>query len=235
MSGIYDQLREYLLHSITTGQLAYNAKLPAERQLSEKFSSTRITLREALFRLESEALIYRLNRKGWFVAPPRFIIDPSCKADFTCLAEDQGRMPKTLVLQLKKIKAKLQVREQLQLGKGSSVFEVIRLRYLDGRPIMMEKIYLDAVAFGGIQHLDLNRSITAVQREHFNADIVKESLLMRIEALGEAQASVLEVPPSMPCLMIERVRFQDQEKPLDFNQEFWLHNAFEMHVSAMSH
>ncbi|WP_225321226.1 GntR family transcriptional regulator, partial [Pseudomonas aeruginosa] len=42
---------------------------PAERKLSELFATTRITLREALIQLESQGLIYREERRGWFVSP----------------------------------------------------------------------------------------------------------------------------------------------------------------------
>lgn len=54
------------------GALAPSTKLPAERRLSESFSTTRITLREALGQLESQGLIYREERRGWFVSPPEW-------------------------------------------------------------------------------------------------------------------------------------------------------------------
>ena len=50
-----------------------NGRLPSERQLSEEYSTTRITLREALALLESRGEIYRELRRGWFIAPPRLV------------------------------------------------------------------------------------------------------------------------------------------------------------------
>lgn len=45
-------------------------------ELSERFATTRITLKEALAALEAEGKIYREERRGWFVASARFIYDP---------------------------------------------------------------------------------------------------------------------------------------------------------------
>ncbi|MDF5919596.1 GntR family transcriptional regulator [Pseudomonas aeruginosa] len=64
---IYQSLRE----QIERGLLARGSKPPSERQLSELFSTTRITLREALGQLEDQGLIYREERRGWFVSPQR--------------------------------------------------------------------------------------------------------------------------------------------------------------------
>ncbi len=57
LTVIYQSLRE----QIERGLLARGSKLPSERQLSELFSTTRITLREALGQLEDQGLIYREN------------------------------------------------------------------------------------------------------------------------------------------------------------------------------
>ncbi len=58
-----------LSEQIGHGLLPAGGKLPAERKLSELFATTRITLREALIQLESQGLIYREERRGWFVSP----------------------------------------------------------------------------------------------------------------------------------------------------------------------
>lgn len=55
-----------LSEQIGHGLLPAGGKLPAERKLSELFATTRITLREALIQLESQGLIYREERRGWF-------------------------------------------------------------------------------------------------------------------------------------------------------------------------
>ena len=60
-----------LQEQIDHGLLPPASKLPAERKLSELFGTTRITVREALLQLEAQGQIYREERRGWFVSPPR--------------------------------------------------------------------------------------------------------------------------------------------------------------------
>ncbi|MCI2282193.1 GntR family transcriptional regulator [Colwellia sp. MSW7] len=59
---LYQAIREYLFSLIA--EQPDMKKLPSERELLEQFNSTRITVREALIRLEAEGVIYRQNRKG---------------------------------------------------------------------------------------------------------------------------------------------------------------------------
>ncbi|WP_412841005.1 GntR family transcriptional regulator, partial [Aeromonas dhakensis] len=63
-----EQICQTLRRYIGSGQLGAGQQLPAERALSERFATTRITIKEALSSLEADGLIYRAERRGWFVA-----------------------------------------------------------------------------------------------------------------------------------------------------------------------
>ncbi|MCV6604021.1 MAG: GntR family transcriptional regulator, partial [Porticoccaceae bacterium] len=89
------EIRDYLAAQIAAGKLCVNARLPSERELVEQFNSTRITVRDALSKLESEGLIYRSNRRGWFVTPSRLEYDPSSRVNFYMLAAQQNKEPAT--------------------------------------------------------------------------------------------------------------------------------------------
>ena len=64
------------------------------------FGITRMTIRQALFQLEAEGLIYHLNRRGWFVSPPRLGYDPTANLSFTenALAYNLANFMRTLAL-----------------------------------------------------------------------------------------------------------------------------------------
>ena len=83
---IYQSLREQIERGCSRAR-----KLPSERQLSELFSTTRITLREALGQLEDQGLIYREERRGWFVSPQRLLYNPLVRSHFHAMVADQGR------------------------------------------------------------------------------------------------------------------------------------------------
>ncbi|MCH9690765.1 MAG: UTRA domain-containing protein [Gammaproteobacteria bacterium] len=232
MAHLYNLICDHLNRLIQQNSLKPHDKLPSERLLVQRFNSTRITIREALFRLEAEGTIYRLKRKGWFVAPPRFVINPTSKCDFTQMALDQGHHPTTEVLSILKSRPLANVRNQLQLQNNQSVYQLKRLRRLDCRAVMMENIFLAANRFIDIHKQNLNGSLSAIQRQQYAIQLGKEDCRMRILALDQAHAAALEVNPGSPCLQIERLRFDHNMQAFDYNLEFWLHNAVEMQVSV---
>ena len=87
-----------LQEQIDHGLLPPASKLPAERKLSELFGTTRITVREALLQLEAQGQIYREERRGWFVSPPRLAYNLMQRSHFHAMVSDQGRVASTEVI-----------------------------------------------------------------------------------------------------------------------------------------
>jgi GntR family transcriptional regulator, arabinose operon transcriptional repressor len=61
---VYNQLRE----AIRSGVISANERLPGELELAKKYEVSRVTLRDALRKLEQDKLIIKINGKGTFVA-----------------------------------------------------------------------------------------------------------------------------------------------------------------------
>ena len=65
----YLMIKAQLQARIQNGALKSGDKLPSERELCALFNTTRITVRESLAQLEASGVIYRADRRGWFVTP----------------------------------------------------------------------------------------------------------------------------------------------------------------------
>jgi DNA-binding FadR family transcriptional regulator len=63
------EIAAHLERLIATGELAPGARLPAERDLAERFAVSRGSVREALVQLESKSLVERVQGRGTVVAP----------------------------------------------------------------------------------------------------------------------------------------------------------------------
>lgn len=161
LTVIYQSLRE----QIERGLLARGSKLPSERQLSELFSTTRITLREALGQLEDQGLIYREERRGWFVSPQRLLYNPLVRSHFHAMVADQGRVPETEVLGAAMIPASVDICQRLELPALSRVFQIRRARRVDGRLVLYVEHYLNPAYFPGIERSRPGRQRTC-RRQH---------------------------------------------------------------------
>lgn len=64
----YLQIKDYLLNEIAEKRLTEGDMLPSEKELSEKFQVSRITVRRAFTELEQENIISRYPGKGTFIS-----------------------------------------------------------------------------------------------------------------------------------------------------------------------
>ena len=131
----YLQIKDALANQILAGGLAPNDKLPSERLLGELYGTTRVTIREALVQLEANGLIYREDRRGWFVTPPRFRLNPRRTSNFHQIVREQGGEPRTELLEKSRQAVPPALMAQLQLKPFNSLFLLKRLRYANGRAI----------------------------------------------------------------------------------------------------
>lgn len=226
------EIRDYLAGLIKQGKLQHNERLPSERELVEQFSSTRITVRDALSKLESEGLIYRSNRRGWFVSPPRLSYDPSSRVNFYLLAAQQQRTPSTQLISQKRIKGPLFARQALQVPDQEKLIELVRLRSLDGRPVLYEFIYLPESRFPDLNKKNLEGSLTTLMQRDYSVEITHEDNRICVSAVYDQVAEALSHINGAPCLEIRRSRYEGDKQPVEFDIEYWVHSAIELSIPS---
>lgn len=233
MIPAYITIRDYLSDQIAQGAIGPNEKLPSERELVDRFTSTRITVREALAKLEAEGVIYRSNRRGWFVSPPRLQYDPSTRINFYKLAEQQGRVPATELLNFKKIKGPQVIREAFSLtGSKEKLIEATRVRFLEQRPVLFEKIYVTESRFPDLNKSHMAGSFTKVMDEDYGYKVISESNTIRVAALYDEDAEVLQLNGGAPCLNIHRKRYEKSGRLLEYDIENWVHSSLEICIGG---
>lgn len=227
---LYQQIHEYIVSLIQESPEL--EKLPSERQLQERFNSTRITVREALMRLEAEGIIYRLNRKGWFVNAARLKWDPIKKVNFYALASDQGFLPDTKVLGIDTSKGPNDIQCAFSAEDDMALYRLIRVRYLDGRPVLYEVIYCRCDDFPELQNKSLAGSLTQIFTDDYGIRVTHERSQIFVSALHAREAAALEQNEGSSCLKIVRKRFDTTDRLIDYNIEYWVHGAIELNVES---
>ena len=164
----YLQIKDALANQILAGGLAPNDKLPSERLLGELYGTTRVTIREALVQLEANGLIYREDRRGWFVTPPRFRLNPRRTSNFHQIVREQGGEPRTELLEKSRQAVPPALMAQLQLKPFDSLFLLKRLRYANGRAICYCENHCLPERVPGLLALDLNGSLTEIYQAHYD-------------------------------------------------------------------
>ncbi|MEH6364630.1 MULTISPECIES: UTRA domain-containing protein [Pseudomonas] len=219
-----------LQEQIEHGLLTSGCKLPSERRLSELFETTRITLREALSQLEAQGLVYREDRRGWFVSPARLAYNPLVTSHFHAMVTEQGRVPATEVLSARLMPATSEVCQLLELPALSSVYQVRRVRRVDGRLVLYVEHYLNPRFFPRILDFDLRRSLTEVYASEYGIFYGRVRFDMVSTALHADAASSLKVAAGSPALRVTRINRDQHGRLIDCDLEYWRHDA--IHVSV---
>tara|TARA_B110000881_G_C18485909_1_gene469151 strand:- start:69 stop:755 length:687 start_codon:yes stop_codon:yes gene_type:complete len=213
--------------------LAPGSKLPPERTLAEEFEISRVTVRQALIRMEAEGLIFREERRGWFVSPPRIRYDPTANTSFTESITKQGRVAGTTVLSKQQVAASKWISNLLRCAVGAPIFIISRLRSVDGRAVMVEQIHVNAKRCPGLLDYPLDQSMTDLMLEKFGIIEHRTQISMRPTALSDQPAKALGASVGTPSLYLSRTILDQLKEVIEFDHEFWRHDAIDICVSTV--
>lgn len=220
----YLQLTEQLRHLIDQNAAQWEGKLPAERSLAERFATTRVTLRQALSQLEGEGLIHRSNRRGWFISPARLVYDPTRDAGFNDYVRAQARQPRTAVLGME-TRSHPPAARALGLPDDQLFHHIRRRRYVDDRAVLVESLWVVPEHAPELLEIYTDQSLWGLLRERWGHHLANRSIRMVSEALAPIDAEELFVAPGTAGLNIRRAILDDQQRPIEFDEEHWLHDS----------
>ncbi|WP_241772949.1 UTRA domain-containing protein [Erythrobacter sp. SG61-1L] len=226
----YLALRDQIAEGIELGKLPPGARLPSERRLQTDSGAARGTIREALFQLEAEGLIYRRDRSGWYVSPPPVTYDPTRWAGFMTYVSEQGRTPATETLSTEELPAPPAVADIFRVAPGTRLFVVSRRRLIDGRPVLVERITVDPKLAPGLFEHSLDGSLTQILSKNYGLSVARNRVTMRPCALVKSAADGLGVKAGTPGLLVVRTSFDKTGRVVEYDQEYWRHDAIRIHV-----
>lgn len=227
---VYLQLRDRLWTWIEQEQLCSQQKLPSERELSERFGTTRVTIRQALSQLEAEGLIFRSNRRGWFITPERLRYDPSRDIGFNHYVTEQGFSPRTETLFKELTEMPPWLSEISGLPVGTPIYHVFRRRYVNERGLLVEHNFINPAKCPGLLSESTDLSIWKMLKEQY--DLVPDHRDIEIYplALKGLEAESLNVNQGTAGLYIHRLSFDQEGEFLELDREYWLHDALKISV-----
>lgn len=211
----YTQLEEIIREqcaSWETGQI-----IPSETELCQMYSVSRTTVRKALDHLTQEGLLYRLQGKGTFVAPPklreRFVHQASGIYDDMA---SRGLVIRTQVLEQVVIPAPKLVAPELQLVVGSPVIKLLRLRSVNDDPLLISTTFLPYRLFPGLENENLtDASLYGVLREKYGVQLGHGTRVVEAMPCTEEEAKFLRIAPATPLLVIHGTMNDSEGRPIE--------------------
>lgn len=195
-----------------------NDKLLSERELTQVYGVSRMTVRLALQELEKRGLVYKIHGKGTFVSEiGHQTVDLSTTYSFTEQMRRVGRTPTTKILSFQSVQASEQLAQNLQIAVGESVFELERLRLADGLPMMLEHTYIPASSFPALSEEKLqHRPLYDVFSEDYGQIIRLAEEELYGSLAQENEAKLLNIRAGGAVLHLIRKTYNDKNRLIEY-------------------
>ncbi|NGN99850.1 UTRA domain-containing protein [Grimontia sp. S25] len=228
----YIKITDAIREQIQSGQLAAGTKLPSERKLAEAFKTTRVTLREALSLLEADGLIFREDRRGWFISQRPLVINLSKPYEFSSVALSQGRKPTTEVLSCDSMMANKESTEALSLPPFSDVFRFERVHSLDGRPVMYAEHVIRAERVPNLLQHALEGNLSELYQSEWQLNATQAKYRIISTTFDQDIALATRSTTGSPAIKITKVNVDESGVAQEVIFEYWRCSAIELEMEA---
>jgi len=231
-SPLYRQIKALLTRSLQGGEWKPGEAIPSETDLALRFGVSQGTVRKAIDELAAENVLVRRQGRGTFVATHH-----EARAQFrflrlrTAQGEDPGAM-QSRVLDCRRLRAPADVARQLRLRAGETAVQVRRLLSFEGRPTVVDEIWLPGALFRGLTAERLaayTGPLYALFETEFGTRMIRASERLRAVAADAAGAKDLGVAPGHPLLLVERVSYTYQDRPVEVRRGLYVTDRFHYH------
>lgn len=212
---IYIQIEEQLKQQIQQGDFPIGTSIPSERELSERFLVSRMTVRQSITNLVNDGLLYREKGRGTFVASPKVEQPLNGLTSFTEDMESRGMVPSSKLIGFDILEPESDVAQELRLGEGDQVYFVERIRFADDKPMAIERTYLPVKQFPDLTEKSFQGSLYAVIENKQQLKISHATQRMEAGLVKKEDAVLLQIQAPAAVLLIERISFLEGDLPFE--------------------
>lgn len=229
---LYLQLVDTLEDKIRTTMSAHD-KLASERELTQLYGVSRITVRLALKELEDRGLVYKKHGKGTYVSENSdSIVDLSTMYSFTEQMKKMGKEPETRVLSFRTVEATEMIAQYLNVNAGDLVYEIERLRIANKIPLMIERTYVPKALFDGLTKEMLStKSLYDSFREDFGQSVRQADEEFYASIALENEASYLHISSGDPVLHVLRKTYNMKNRLIEYTFSIARADQFRYHTT----
>ncbi len=202
----YYKIYEELLRQIREGKYQENDLFPSDTELVKKFNVSRGTVREAVKLLLQQGYLVREQGKGTFVTYKKIQQDPDRLIGFTELMRQHNLKPSAKIIEKTVSNPPAHISHVMQLADDKKVVRIVRLRFGDNQPLIIERSYFDYDLFEPIYSMDLeNNSIYELLYNFTETRLGKATQCIEAISAAQQEQQLLDVEIGTPLLLIKRL------------------------------
>jgi GntR family transcriptional regulator len=225
----YEVISDEMRRRIKEGFYPTDQPIQDEISLATEFNCSRMTMKRALDILVTEGLLYRKRGHGTFIVQ-------SAIQNNNINVIGQEALGLSNLLRDKKVESivvKFEVQfpseivaEHLAIDLQTPVYHIIRARFVEGEPYILEKTYMPATLIPGINEEVLNSSIYDYIKGKLGLTIAGSHRIIRACKPEELDRKYLNCAADDPVLEVEHVGFLNNGVPFEYSFSRHRHDKF---------
>jgi GntR family transcriptional regulator len=229
---LYHRVYREIAKGIESGILQPGDRLPSERSLCEQLGVSRATVRRAVEELTTDGLVEARGRAS-FVRDDAVMEPPNTLMSLNEVARSRGLDPTSVVLRAEVRAATIDEADAFAIAPGADLFELERLRMLDGLPISVDINRVPLRILPGAPEMEwatasLYEALEAAGNAPARADYELEA-----RPAGAPQAELLGLAPDAPVLFATTVAMTDDGRVVDLGRTVYRADRYRFQATLM--
>lgn len=220
-------LRKSLLELIA--HIEDGESLPPERTLADQLGVARMTVRKALDLLIHEGRLRRVPGKGTFVVRSQ-ALRASGGRPFAHLSVNGRSTAEAQALEVVQEDTGSRIGLRLQLAPSASVTKVVRVCFVDGEPVAVDRLFLPSHIFPNLvaEHFTMFDLDEFYQTE-FGVRVARSSQVLRATTVDHAESELLDVPVHSPAFFVTTTKTDTEDRVIEYSESIYRGDRYRFH------
>jgi GntR family transcriptional regulator len=232
---LYERVAGRLWEDLRASGARSGDRLPSERILTDRYHVSRVTLRSALTLLAERGAVQAAPSRGWFVAGEVTTATSTAHVEGFADYARKHRIPTSTKLLLSRVRpCTVREAQRLRIAPGEDLFEMRRLRSLNGMVVVLEHNRLPlalcpALADTDFTHASLYATLLTADPPQIprRAEYAVEA---RPPNREERRALELE-GTSVPVLMARQLTYSQHGHPLELTDQAYRGDRYQFRAT----
>lgn len=229
---IYKQIESHIRNLIQSKTLKQGELIPSEKQLSEEFNVTRMTVRSALNNLVKDGYITRQRGVGSIVLANKVYDNISAVSGFTEEMENKGYKVSNILEELNVIEADEELMNKLNLTEKENVWEIKRIRLANDKKISYMETYMPVKLFPNLKKSHCEGSLYNYVEEVCGYKIAISEREVSSVLANDELANLLDLTKPEALLYISQVCKLHNSDVFEYSHTY--HYGYTLTLSAVS-
>lgn len=231
---LWEQVYNCLKERLVQGHFPPGHKLPAESALAKNLNVSRVSLREALQRLELEGYIERKRGMGTFVIDRNpFHVEAGIEKliSMSSVIRSRGHTPGTREISVFAESVNDEVAARLGIEPGDPITVINRIRTIDGKPIFWDSSRFPSVYFPVTTPAEsIGESLFAYVENKLGLHISHAVARLLPALVDTVLAERLEVPAGTLLIKLDQVHYLQDNTPVWYSAIQYRDSEFRWYI-----